>query len=89
MCNGPRRSANQKFQRAYEFGFYDDAKNSRKTLNEWLHILNNGRHEQARYDLYFEFTEDIISSENIKFKVLIEFEDGSILETETNNVRII
>ena len=74
--------------KVYEFGYYDDAKNKKISLNEWLNILNNGRFEQSGYELYFEFEDPIISNEFLKFKVVMEFQDGVILEAETNNVRV-
>lgn len=74
--------------KAYEFGFYDDTKNERLAIDKWVDILNNGRYEQAHYDLYLEFNENIVSTEYLKFKIKIEFQDGLILEAETNNIRV-
>ena len=69
----------------YKRGFNDDSKNSRKTIQEWLNILNNGGYQLA-FEWYFEFKERIDTNEAMKFKLTFELENGQKFEAETSSV---
>jgi hypothetical protein len=71
----------------YKVGFTVDSKNQRKTIAEWLDILNNGGHFLA-FEWYFEFSKIINSEDFLMFKIKIKQEDGTEFEVETNSVKI-
>ena len=71
----------------YKIGFTDDSKNQRKTIAEWLNILNNGGYLLA-FEWYFEFKETIASNDYLKFEIFIKQEDGTEFKTETNSIKI-
>ncbi len=71
----------------YKNRFFNDADNRRKTIEEWLDIMNNGGYLLA-YEWYFEFNERINSDEDLKFKIRIKQEDGTEFEFETNSIQI-
>ncbi len=71
----------------YKVGFTEDSKNQRKTIIEWIDILNNGGYLLA-FEWYFEFNETITSDDYLKFKLYIKQEDGTEFEIETNSIMI-
>lgn len=71
----------------YKIGFYEDSKNFRKTINEWIDILNNGGYLLA-FEWYFEFNEPITTNDYLKFRIYIKQEDGTEFEVETESVMI-
>ncbi|RZJ77601.1 MAG: hypothetical protein EOO47_16310 [Flavobacterium sp.] len=71
----------------YKVGFFDDQKNQRKTVNEWIGILNNGGFQLA-FEWFIEFNQPINAEDFLKFTVKIKQEDGSELSAETNAVKI-
>ena len=71
----------------YKIGFYEDSQNPRKTINEWIGILNNRGYLLA-FEWYLEFKEPIDSNEYLKFKIKIKQEDGSEFEAETNSIKV-
>jgi len=71
----------------YKIGFTEDSKNQRKTINEWLDILNNGGYLLA-FEWYFEFNQTLNSDDFLKFKINIKQEDGTVYEVETNSMKI-
>ncbi|MDP1726825.1 MAG: hypothetical protein Q8M15_08575 [Bacteroidota bacterium] len=71
----------------YKIGFTEDSKNQRKTINEWLDILNNGGYLLA-FEWYFEFNQNINPNGFLKFKINIKQEDGTEFEVETNSIKI-
>ena len=73
--------------KAYRTSYFDDEKNTRITINEMIAILNNGGY-LLDFVWYFEFEEELISNDYLKFKIDIEQEDGSEFEGETNSVKI-
>ncbi len=71
----------------YKIGFTDDLKNQRKTITEWLDILNNGGYLLA-FEWYFEFNELINSNDYLKFEISIKQEDGTEFKVETNSIKV-
>lgn len=71
----------------YKIGFFDDQKNQRKTVNEWINILNNGGFQLA-FEWFIEFNQPVNSEDFLKFTVKIKQEDGSEFLAETNAVKI-
>lgn len=71
----------------YKIGFTDDLDNQRKTIQEWLDIMNNGGYLLA-FEWYFAFNEQINSTDFLKFKVNIKQEDGTRFVFETNAIKI-
>ena len=71
----------------YRIRFFDDADNNRRTIEEWIDIMNNGGHLLA-FEWFFEFNETIDSSEALKFKIKIIQEDNTEFEVETNPILI-
>ena len=74
--------------RVYEFKFPDDEKNERLSISEWIDILNNDPIGRILYEMYFEFQESINNKEFLEFKFRFEFENGSILEFKTNEIKM-
>ena len=71
----------------YKIGFTEDSKNQRKSINEWIDILNNGGYLLA-FEWYFEFNETITSDDYLKFKIHIKQDDGTEFEVETTSVKV-
>lgn len=71
----------------YKIGFYDDSKNQRQTIYEWMKILNNGGYRLA-FEWYIEFKEQVISKEYLTFKIKIHQEDGSEFIAETKSIKL-
>ncbi len=71
----------------YKIGFTVDSKNQRKTITEWLDILNNGGYLLA-FEWYFEFKETIDSNDYLKLEIFIKQEDGTEFKTVTNSIKI-
>jgi hypothetical protein len=71
----------------YKIGFTVDSKNQRKTITEWLDILNNGGYLLA-FEWYFEFKEPINSNDFLKFDISIKQENGTEFKVATNSIKI-
>lgn len=71
----------------YKIGFYDDSKNQRMKISEWLDIMNNGGYLLA-FEWYFEFKEAINKDDYFKFEILIKQENSSEFKVETNSIKI-
>ena len=71
----------------YKIGFTNDSDNRRRTVQEWLDIMNNGGYLLA-FDWFIEFNETINSNEELKFKIKIVQEDNTEFETETSPILI-
>jgi hypothetical protein len=71
----------------YKIGFTVDSKNQRKSIAEWLDILNNGGYLLA-FEWYFEFNAPIDTNDSLKFEIFIKQEDGTEFKVETNSIKI-
>jgi hypothetical protein len=71
----------------YKIGFYDDSKNSRKTMNEWLTILNEGGYQLA-YEWYLEFKQEVVTEEYLEFSITVEQANGKVFTAHTEAVKL-